>query len=303
MSFHSKEYVGYGGLDQFIGTVHAREVIRYRTRFQGIVSQEEGDRELHVITPGEKIAFTKPTQEYCRWHSGDLENGVDPVRRAYCLGKATSKLGYCAKHRQSLKAIYSKCFELAGIESIRNCQILDEKAGDKIEYAVYILAYSSSGLKVGATRYWRLIYRIAEQPHVLATMVYKSKSAIKTRELEVRIGKLSGLTEKPKRSLNEALSTPLVTVVYRIEKIRDKIAKAFAIRNIGENPIFRVEPGIEVVPYIRAKEKGVRELEGLRLEVIDYYSGYLLLSYPNNNNYYIVRGNELLHRNVLKTIS
>lgn len=299
--FSSREYVGYGGLERFLGSSREAEISRYRVKFKGIIVQEEGGSELHVIGSGDKIVLVGGGKNYCRWHSGDIAEQDNPLRREYCRREAVTALGYCNEHRDSLRAIYSKCFESSGVESLRNCWILDEKTRGKIEYALYLLAYSSTGIKVGATRYWRILNRIAEQPHVLATVLYKSDSAVKTRELEMRIGRLEGFTEIPHRSLREAIATPISTTIYKIVRQRDKIERVLRIRVLNHE-IFRIDPGVDPAIYVKAQETRLENLSDKVLEVIDYYTGYLLLSDTTTNTYYILKTGRILHKNSVKSV-
>ena len=300
--FLSKEYVGKGGLDSFLGSSLAREIIRYKMRFYGIIVQEEGSSSLHLISPGEKIVLMRNGLSYCRWHDGPLEERDNPLDRKYSVRRAETRTGFCNQHRDTLRAYYSMCFESMSIESLlRYCWMLDEKAGDKIEYAVYLLAYGVNGFKVGSTRYWRIVDRIAEQPHVLATILYRFNKAVKTRETESSIGKIEGLTEVPRRTLRVSLNTPVSSVVYKIDRYREKIERVIGVKTIDYTP-FRVEPGVDITYYVKAREVKIDDLVDKHLELIDYYSGYLLVSDINTNTYYIVKGNRLLHKNVLKTI-
>lgn len=301
--FISREYISRGSLDSFLGGDVKKEIIKYRVKFHGIVAQEEGSTYLHVIGSGEKIVLLKPTKIYCRWHSGSLIERDNPIERRYCVRESITRTGYCMEHKDSLRAVYSLCFESSGIDSLRNCWILDGRLKDKVNYTVYLLAYSSNGFKVGVTRDWRLYNRIAEQPHVVATTLYTSNSAVKARDVEIRAGRLEGLTEKPHRVLRETLNTPIFSTINRLEKIRDKVLKLLRIKESNiDNSIFRVEPGLEIEYYIRAREVDYELLFDKTLEIIDYYAGYLLLSDIDSNTYYLVKGGKILHTNSFKPL-
>ncbi len=302
VKFYSREYISRGGLDSFLGTSIGKEITRYTLKFYGILVQEEGYGELHLIGSGEKILFTKPLNNYCRWHNASLLEKDNPLERKYCLRKPVTGLGYCSEHKDSLRALYNHCFGSAGLDSMRSCWILDERLGEKLEYAVYLLAYSGSGFKVGSTRSWRIYHRIAEQPHVIATILYRSRSAVKTRDIEVKAGRIEGLTEKPHRTLRSALNTPIPSTINKLEKMRHKVAKVLGINDLGET-VFRIEPGLDLSYYIRGRETIYEYLLDKVLELIDYYAGYLLVSELNTNTYYLVRINKILHTNALKTVS
>lgn len=299
----SKEYVGGVGLDSFMGKEVGRELYKYKLVFQGIVVQREGATELSLIPPGDRVVLSKPGRDYCRWHSGSLFAKDNPLDRKYCVKESLGRLGFCSDHAESLRGLYNACFSSEGLESIRKCWVLDNKIGDQLEYAVYLLAYSGDGFKVGSTRSWRLFERIAEQPHVVATLLYVSRSAYETRSVETRAGKIAGLTERPRRSLYETLSTPLHNTVYRLTNIRDRVRRVLKLNYVGDDIVFRIEPGLSLDYYVKSREVGVSELYDRELEVIDYYDGYLLVSDMYSNNYYVFKANDILHRDALKTKS
>ncbi len=300
--FYSKEYIRSGGIDAFLGNALRKTIERYKLVFYGIVAQDEATGELHLIGPDEKIVLVKAYEEYCHWHNGPLGERDNPLQRTYCLSQATTELGYCSRHKTSIRAIYSKCFSSAGLESLRSCWMLDEKLGESIEYAVYLLAYGHNKYKVGSTRKWRIHDRIAEQPHVAAAILYESRSAVKTRDVEIRAGRLSGLTERPRRRLVDVVSTPLAQAVLGLEKTVEKARRVLGITDMHETRIFRVEPVNGYESIIRVKETGFNELVGKPLVIRDYYAGFLILEEPNTNTRYALKGTQILHTNCLKTI-
>lgn len=300
--FYSKEYIGTTGLDLFLGKESRKEIIRYKLLFHGIIVQEEGTSNLTILSSNEKIMILKSYTEYCHWHNGPLDKKDNPLTREYCIREAITETGYCTKHKDSLRAIYTKCFSTSGLESLRNCWLLDEKLKNKLEYVVYLLAYTPNKFKVGTTRKWRLYERIGEQPHIVATVLYITKSAVKARDIEIKTGKLEGLTEKPRRKLKEVIQSPIPPSLLKLEKMKEKISRIINLRESVENIIFRIEPLTELTYYIRAKEKTPEQLAGKPLLIIDYYAGYLLLSEPNTNEQYIVKANSLLHTSSIKHI-
>jgi len=296
-----RETIERVGLDYFIDRGKPYEIARYRLVFHGLVVQELSGS-LHVVKPGDRVVFTPDTATYCRWHESPLEERDNPVERKYCTRKAETHTGFCNQHRNTPRAYYSLCFESMSLENIlRYCWSLDEKMGSRVEYAVYLLAYSSSGFKVGSTRYWRLRDRVAEQPHVIATLLYKFDKALKTREVESTLGKLDELTEVPKRSLHTALNTPIQSTVARLAWIKAKIEKTTGLKT-EENEVFRVDPGTDAKLYLTAKTTSIEYLIGKSVEVVDYYAGYLLLSEANTNAYYLIKASSILHRDVLKAV-
>lgn len=300
--FYSKEHVKTYGLDAFIGLKQTKELVRYKLVFYGIIVQEEGAHTLHLIPPGDKIIFIQSYTEHCRWHSGPLDKRDNPLAREYCIREAVSELGYCSQHRSSDRAIYSRCFSSAGLESLRNCWMLDEKYRGKISYTVYLLAYNHNKFKVGSTRTWRLTDRVAEQPHIAATVLYQSNSAVKTRNIEIKAGKLEGLTEKPHRKLKETIKTPIPPAILKLEKVLERTQRILGIKQEEQPLIFRVEPSTDITEYLKAKETALKQIIGKQLILQDYYAGHLLLEETNTNTRYLIKANQILHSPSLKVI-
>lgn len=300
--FYSKEYIRSSGIDAFLGNTLGETIEKYKLVFYGMVVQDEATGELQLIGPDEKIVLVKAYEEYCHWHDGPLGERDDPLQRTYCLSPAATELGYCGRHKTSIRAIYSKCFSSAGLESLRSCWMLDEKLGESIEYAVYLLAYGHNRYKVGSTRKWRIHDRVAEQPHVAATILYESRSAVKTRDVEIRAGRLSGLSERPRRRLVDVISSPLAQAVVGLAKTVEKTRRALGITGEYEAHIFRVEPANGYESLIRVKEAGFHELIGRPLIIRDYYAGFLILEEPSSSTRYALKGTQLLHINCLRTV-
>jgi len=299
--YFNRDSVKSIGLNQFFNKVDVKDIVRYKSIFRGIVVQEVGGRDLYLVKPGDKIVLLNNQIEYCRHHNTPLNQKDDPLKRNYCVKPADTKLGFCNQHRESMRAYYSLCFESFSIDNINYCQMLDELSHYSIEYSIYLLSYGVDGFKVGSTRSFRLLERIAEQPHVLATWIYSFNSAVKAREIESKIGRIEGLHEIPRREFKKVLNTPVNSVVYRFDKFKEKIEKAIGL-NILENPLIRIESTIESTLYLKAIETSVDQVLDKILEVVDFYQGYLLLSDIRSNTYYVVKASKLLNRDVLKTI-
>ncbi len=301
--FSSKEYIGSVGLDAFIGGVSGGKAVeKYKLIYYGVIVQEEGSKNLLLLGPDDEIILLQGYEEYCHWHNGPLWSRDDPLSREYCTRPAAGELGYCSVHRNSLRALYTRCFGSSGLESLRSCWMLDEKLGERVEYAVYLLAYNHNRFKVGSTRYWRLYERLGEQPHVLATILYRSKSAVKTRDVEIRAGRLEGLTERPRRSLREVVIIPPAQVINRLEKTLAKTRRLLGLKDDSEPRFIRVEPASGFEKYYRVPEKKLGELVGKHLYIRDYYAGYLLLEEVNTSQKYLLKGNNLLHVNSIKLV-
>ncbi len=293
--FYSRRTLASTGLDAFLGLSSGLEEVieEYKTVFHGVIVQDPVSEELELIKPGEKIVFKKCFYDYCRWHNGSLIERDNPLLRTYCLKKPYSGLGYCREHHNSIRAIYSQCFTSSGLKSLNSCRILDNRLGDIVSYSIYILDYGH-GLKVGSTRSWRLYDRVAEQPHVVAIEFVRYKSAFQTRDLELRIGGEEGFTERPKkRSLRDIVACPPRASYKRLYDAVKKLSRRLGIE-LSEPRFFRILPGTDIAWYARAREVDASSIYGKRLELIDYWAGYLLLS-EGDTGYIIVKTRELLH--------
>jgi hypothetical protein len=290
--------LGPTGLDAFMETGSTGEVRKYTTRFKGILLQDPVSGRLTLLQPGSSIVLARAYEEYCHWHNGPLHERDDPLRRKYCLLPATSELGYCRIHKDSLRALYTRCFGSAGLESLRSCSLLDEKLGDRVEYVVYILAYAPGKYKVGTTRLWRIHERIGEQPHILAAILYASRSALETRKLEIKIGRLNGFTERPRRNLKSILSTPPETVAAGLRNMVERLRRTMNLKYAGEE-YFVVEPSRNKNLYATAKITDPLSLAGEKIILEDYYAGYMLVRRKNSREWLLVKGNSLLHLNSL----
>ncbi|GEM_PF-727857 len=302
--FYSKTHVKKAGLDSFFNKdTEPIEILRYKVFLNGIILQETGTTNLHIAGVNDKIIISRGFNEYCHWHNGPLDRRDNPLERTYCIKQPVSELGFCREHLHSDRAIYIRCFGTAGLESMRNCIVLDKKYGEKIEYVVYLLSYGQDSVKVGTTRSFRVYERIAEQPHVVATLLTRTKSAYRARDIEVRAGKLPWLTERPRRSIKNVISKPVQPALYRLKSFREKTLRALNI-SIEQEPIyFQVVPVDDMSYYMKAKETRLQDMDGKELEILGFWGGYLLVSETSTNNYYLIRSKELLHKDTVKIIS
>ncbi len=179
---------------------------------------------------------------------------------------------------------------------------MDALYNDKIEYAIYILDYGH-GLKVGVTRSWRFLERISEQPHIIATKIYETKSSLKAREIELKISRIKEFTERPKkRSLKNVLSHPPKLSYRKLYSSLNKLQK----ENLGihidleDIAFIRILPSIDITYYVKAVETSLDKIKEEVLEVIDYWMGYILLNRINTNEYFIVQSKNLLHKNSIR---
>lgn len=299
--FSSREYVEAPGLEAYAGLSIANMVENYRVRFYGLLVQEEGFSNVHLLTLSEYIVLKKPRLEFCRWHSGSLNVKDDPLKREYCVEKKYTALGYCRLHRDSTRALYSLCFESRSLEGLASCEQLDKFLKGSVEYVVYLLAYSLDGFKVGSTRRWRLFQRLAEQPHIVASTIHVSNSAAETRGVEAKAGMLDWLTEVPHRDIRKTLATPLKAVLNRFVKLRERTLKTLGFTETDAY-LVRVEPSYNLDVFHRARVVDLSDLIDRKLEIYDYGYGYLLLSDTSSSEYFVLKYSDLMDKDCLRMV-
>lgn len=299
--FSSREYVGAYGLEAYTGLSTTNVVETHKVVFYGLLAQEEGFTNTHLINSSEYIVFKTPRSEFCRWHSGPLNVEEDPLKREYCVEKSHTAQGYCRYHRDDAKALYSCCFESRGLDGLVCCEQLDKLFRDSIVYLIYMLAFSSNGFKVGSTRKWRMLQRLAEQPHVIASTLYVSNSACDARMVESRAGKLPWLTEVPRRDVYGTISTSLRMVLNRFVMLREKTLRTLRLAET-ELELVRVKPSFDLEAFHKARIADLKSLLDKKLEVFEYGYGYLLLSDIVSNEYFLIKFSDIMNRDCLKTI-
>lgn len=195
----SRETVSTGstGLMAFMGGGEEVALETYRLVFRGLIAQDLESGILRVLNPGSRFRAAA-LEPRCRWHSGPLDRRDNPLARTYCLARVPEdSLGYCRVHRGSLRAIYEECF--GGNRGLDACRRLDEELGGSISYTVYLTVHSGARVKVGVTRSFRLLDRLAEQPHDVATILLETASAVEARTAERRVSGLPGFSDKGPR--------------------------------------------------------------------------------------------------------
>ncbi len=296
--FFSRQTLVSTGLDTFLGVESGLEEVveEYKLLFHGILVQDPGSGELDLLISNDYIVFKPGYHEHCHWHNGPIDKRDNPLERSYCLKPLYTSLGYCREHYNSLRAVYSQCFTSSGLRSLSSCRRLDGKLGFSLKYSVYLLDYGY-GLKVGSTRSWRLYDRIGEQPHVVALRLIEYSSAFETRDLELRIGSREGFTERPRRrGLKDIISYPPRLAYKRLYDASRKIVKELGLGIESSSlRLFKVTPSLDITYYVRARETSVDKLYNEKLEIMDYWMGYLLLASTRSSEYYVVKTRNLLH--------
>ncbi|KSW12204.1 hypothetical protein CF15_05435 [Pyrodictium occultum] len=169
------------GLDSWLGGGRRVEVVLEVLRITrpGLLVQEPPSRSVEPVwEPLLRIMHIGVT--LCRFHEGPRG---EPAKHRYCVNPAETRDGYCRLHRGSWKALYERCAQ--GIDSA--C-IEAQRLNPGEKYSVYVLDYGGARAKVGLTQSWRLLWRIAEQPHVAAAMVYTG-GLLDARETEKKLGR------------------------------------------------------------------------------------------------------------------
>lgn len=231
----------------------------------------------------------RPWSEYCQWHDGPLDEPDDPTRRLYCPVVAE---GFCSKHKRTDRAVYSFCLENHSEKALEACKYIDSKI--KGEYTVYMVDFGGDRPKVGTTRSFRLYERIAEQPHVVATVLTTTDSLYEARLAEMRLAKEGFAVESWRhRWLG---GQDLYFAALRLSEAAERAAKflgtswsgrLFAIAHPGS---LRPQP-VEVEELHKTSRAGYLDLAGA-------WGGYLILR-DQRGRELALRASALLHRDSL----
>ncbi len=258
------------------------EVEEYSVEFLGLLLQDPPSADVYLY----RGAFTLPGpggfEQYCRWHNGPLAERDDPEKRLYCPEVAPQ--GYCRRHRRSLRALYDECMSRSGLRSLEACKALDER--EKLEYTVYLLVAGGS-VKVGATRSWRLLDRLAEQPHDAATVLATVEGAYQARRLELEAARRGLASERPSRRARGRRLHPGAAATL-LEAAAERIARELGVE--WRSRILRVRPP-EGLPV----EADPARLAGRRLRARGYWGGLLIVE-VDGGTLASLGTRELMHR-------
>jgi len=224
----------------------------------------------------------------CRYHEGPRG---EPWRHRYCSRAAATRDGYCLAHRRSAKALYERCAQ--GVDEA--CREADRLLRGE-EYTIYALDYGGARVKVGLTQSWRLLWRIAEQPHVSAAAVASASSLVEARGVEKRLGRLRGATEGSAARLEDrARAAARMLEGYSPEAAARRLASLIA--GLGLRGRYR---GYTVLPHggppgwaAAAGRPGGLPPGAWRL--LDYWGGLLLFENEAGARV-VVAKRSLLHR-------
>ncbi len=150
--------------------------------------------------------------------------------------------------------------------------------GDE-EYVVYAIDYGGERLKIGLTRKWRFMWRIAEQPHVSAAIIASSNSIVEARSYERRMGRKAGASEGIGLRMSQRLlaSTSLLKSLSQ-ERIARRLAEMLHRLGVrGEVEAYTIMPAKSPQAYVAHRVlSGPEDLMGLDgLVFEDYWAGML----------------------------
>ncbi len=256
----------------------------YDSDLDYLLIQKIGYSEVYKYNGTIKV-IDENVNSYCEWHNGPLEEADDPTKRFYC---PIVSEGFCSKHKRSDRAIYNLCLSYRGEKALEACKTIDKKIS-KGEYVVYLIEYGGQLPKVGTTRRFRLLERIAEQPHIIATQLYLTDRLYEARLMEINISK-SGLANELWR--HKWITTEnLYNSIIKIKEMINKISKKFNINE--EAKLFRIrQPKMNFIQG---------DLNNKELIISGTWGGYLILS--DNKYNYIIPESQLLHKDSLLIIN
>lgn len=252
------EYQGVTGS----GVYRVRE---YTVSLVGLLLQDPPSADVYLYGG----AFTLPEEgfeAYCRWHNGPLAERDDPEKRLYCPELAPQ--GYCRRHKRSLRALYEECMSRSGRRSLEACRTLDER--EKLEYTVYLMV-AGGPVKVGVTRSWRLLDRLAEQPHDAATPLAVVEGAYAARRLELEAARRGLARERPSRRVRAKRLPPGLAAAL-LEAAAERASRELGVEWSGE--ILRVKP-----PDLLPQEVRPERLRGAALRPRGYWGGLLVVEH------------------------
>jgi hypothetical protein len=228
----------------------------------------------------------------CRFHEGPWGR---PEEHRYCTRRAVTRDGYCEVHRRSWRALYEKCAQGMDSACVSVAPLLRG-----YEFSVYVLDYGGSRVKAGLTQGWRRLWRIAEQPHVAAAIVY-SGDLLSAREMEKKLGSLPLGTEGAAARFNKRIESSIVALKRLIEtpnKIAERLASLLERLGLkGSFEAYTILPRSGVPGWLVTTRRGdLGDLLGKRVRVLDYWAGYLLLDIGGSK--LVVHKSEIQHRDL-----
>ncbi len=267
-----------------ISTVESFNIDTYKVVFDSLILQHPSSTDP-LRYKGPFRILQVPWISYCKWHSGSLDSRDRPWERIYCNLRAE---GYCRQHRKSDRYLYDMCMSLKGERALEACKILDRRI--KTEYAVYMLDSGGKKPKVGSTRAFRLFERIAEQSHLVATLLAIYESAREARSAEMKISTLGFAMEHQRRG-RARLSR--AQAASRLSGIAEKVSHILGQEWDGK--LFMIRPSYEVPPILKYDK-----LVGQKLYPVDYWGGLIIIKSLRGK--FSIEERPLLHKLSFKII-
>lgn len=258
----------------------------------GLLVQELPNPQVRTLWEPVLSVETVKIGKICRYHDdyGDAR---------YCHRPAVTEEGYCSVHKGSWKALYELCAQ--GVKEA--CDKAAEQADE--EFTVYALDFGGRKLKIGLTQSWRVLYRLAEQPHVSAALLFKG-SLLQARDLERELGRRKSATEGAGVGLSERLKSACALLSSNEpHSIASRLAAALAELGLeGFFDAFTILPRFfepELFPKFTSIE--LQELLGRKLKLCDYWAGLLVLRDQDSDELLVLNKNEVFHKPVKATVT
>ncbi len=262
------------GIGRWLGAGGARvevAAVALRVSRVGLAVQKPPDAGVRVYwEPVARVVGLGP--RLCRFHEGP-PGAVE--EQLYCVRRATTPSGFCEEHASSPLALFERC--AAGDD---DACLRVSAAWPRESYAIYVLDYGGERVKVGLTRSWRLIWRLAEQPHVAAAVVKTVEGdAYAARSFERELSRHRLATEGPGVRVHDRLVMAASFIErYGVARAAPRMAEHLARLGLaGSFRAYTVLPRTSPRAFLEARRCGPRDLVGRRLVVVDYWAGLLLV--------------------------
>ncbi len=252
----------------------------YEARLEYLLVQPEGYSDVFPFKGRLRIA-PGPWNAYCQWHDGPLDEADDPTKRLYCTVQAD---GFCSKHRRSKRAVYTMCLDSRSSMALEACRKIDESV--RGEYVVYMLDFGSDKPKVGTTRKFRLLERIAEQPHLLATVLIETDSLYEARKAELELSRQGIGVESWRHKW--VLGLDLYFSAVRLSEAAERASRQLGGSWGGD--MFTVTANVPQRPLTAEPAA----LEGKELEILGTWGGFLVV--PGPRQPIVLKYSQLLHK-------
>ena len=255
----------------------------YEARLDYLLVQPEGYSDVFPYRGPLRVA-PGPWNTYCQWHDGPLDEADDPTKRLYCTVQAE---GFCSKHRRSDRAIYTLCLDSRSAMALEACKRIDESF--RGEYVVYMLDFGSDKPKVGTTRKFRLLERIAEQPHIVATVLVETDSLYEARKAELELSRQGVGVESWRHKW--VLGLDLYFSAMRLSEAAEKASKLLG--RSWDGTLFTVTANVPQRPLVTEPET----LAGREFEILGAWGGFLVV--PGPKQPLALKYSQLMHRDSL----